>query len=195
MYDTLVTLKKGTGRTLKSGGMWVYDNEIESIAGDFENGDLVTVHDFDGYFLGIGFINTQSKITVRLLSRKKGTVIDEAFLEKRVENAWEYRKQTVDTGCCRVIFGEADWLPGLVVDKFSDVLVVESLALGIDRLKAVILDALCRILQRDGIKVRGIYERSDAKVRLQEGMERFKGFISAPFDTRYRLKKMGLSIS
>lgn len=112
-----------------------------------------------------------------------------------MENAWEYRKQTVDTGCCRVIFGEADWLPGLVVDKFSDVLVVESLALGIDRLKAVILDALCRILQRDGIEVRGIYERSDAKVRLQEGMERFKGFISAPFDTRYRLKKMGLSIS
>lgn len=86
-------IKKGTGRTLKSGGMWVYDNEIESIAGDFENGDLVTVHDFDGYFLGIGFINTQSKITVRLLSRKKGTVIDEAFLEKRVENAWEYRKR------------------------------------------------------------------------------------------------------
>ena len=192
MYDTLVTLKKGTGRTLKSGGMWVYDNEIESIAGDFENGDLVTVHDFDGYFLGIGFINMQSKITVRLLSRKKGTVIDEAFLEKRVENAWEYRKQTVDTGCCRVIFGEADWLPGLVVDKFSDVLVVESLALGIDRLKAVILDALCRILQRDGIEVRGIYERSDAKVRLQEGMERFKGFISAPFDTKVQIEENGV---
>ena len=192
MYDTLVTLKKGTGRTLKSGGMRDYDNEIESIAGDFENGDLVTVHDFDGYFLGIGFINTQSKITVRLLSRKKGTVIDEAFLEKRVENAWEYRKQTVDTGCCRVIFGEADWLPGLVVDKFSDVLVVESLALGIDRLKAVILDALCRILQRDGIKVRGIYERSDAKVRLQEGMERFKGFFSAPFDTKVQIEENGV---
>ncbi len=172
--------------------MWVYDNEIESIAGDFENGDLVTVHDFDGYFLGIGFINMQSKITVRLLSRKKGTVIDEAFLEKRVENAWEYRKQTVDTGCCRVIFGEADWLPGLVVDKFSDVLVVESLALGIDRLKAVILDALCRILQRDGIEVRGIYERSDAKVRLQEGMERFKGFISAPFDTKVQIEENGV---
>ena len=87
MYDTIVTLKKGTGRTLKSGGMWVYDNEIESIAGTFENGGLVTVHDFDGYFLGIGFINTNSKITVRLLSRKKGTVIDEAFLEKRARGA------------------------------------------------------------------------------------------------------------
>ena len=99
--------------------MWVYDNEIESIAGDFENGDIVTVHDFDGFFLGIGFINTRSKLTVRLLSRKKGTVIDDAFLEKRVQNAWDYRKQTVDTGCCRLIFGEADWLPGLVVDKFG----------------------------------------------------------------------------
>ena len=82
MYDTLVTLKKGAGRTLKAGGMWVYDNEIESIAGDFENGDIVTIHDFDGFFLGTGFINTRSKLTVRLLSRKKGTVIDDAFLEK-----------------------------------------------------------------------------------------------------------------
>lgn len=82
MYDTLVTLKKGAGRTLKAGSMWVYNNEIESIAGDFENGDIVTVHDFDGFFLGIGFINTRSKLTVRLLSRKKGTVIDDAFLEK-----------------------------------------------------------------------------------------------------------------
>lgn len=192
MYDTIVTLKKGTGRTLKSGGMWVYDNEIESIAGTFENGGLVTVHDFDGYFLGIGFINTNSKITVRLLSRKKGTVIDEAFLEKRAADAWEYRKQTMDTGCCRVIFGEADWLPGLVVDKFSDVLVVESLALGIDRLKPVILEGLCRILQKDGIVIRGIYERSDAKVRLQEGMERFKGFIGAPFDTKVQIEENGV---
>lgn len=192
MYDTLVTLKKGAGRTLKAGGMWVYDNEIESIAGDFENGDIVTVHDFDGFFLGIGFINTRSKLTVRLLSRKKGTVIDDAFLEKRVQNAWDYRKQTVDTGCCRLIFGEADWLPGLVVDKFSDCLVVESLALGIDRLKPAILDAICRVLKKDGIEIRGIYERSDAKVRLQEGMERYKGFISEPFDTKVEIEENGV---
>ena len=192
MYDTLVTLKKGAGRTLKAGGMWVYDNEIESIAGDFENGDIVTIHDFDGFFLGIGFINTRSKLTVRLLSRKKGTVIDDAFLEKRVQNAWDYRKQTVDTGCCRLIFGEADWLPGLVVDKFSDCLVVESLALGIDRLKPAILDALCRVLKKDGIEIRGIYERSDAKVRLQEGMERYKGFISEPFDTKVEIEENGV---
>lgn len=195
MYDTLVTLKKGTGRTLKSGGMWVYDNEIESIAGDFENGDLVTVHDFDGYFLGIGFINTQSKITVRLLSRKKGTVIDEAFLEKRVENAWEYRKQTVDTGCCRVIFGEADWLPGLVVDKFSDVLVVESLALGIDRLKAVILDALCRILQRDGLRYGEFMSEVMPRYGCRRGWSVLRDLSALLLIRRYRLKKMGLSIS
>ena len=192
MYDTLVTLKKGAGRTLKAGGMWVYDNEIESIAGDFENGDIVTIHDFDGFFLGIGFINTRSKLTVRLLSRKKGTVIDDAFLEKRVQNAWDYRKQTVDTGCCRLIFGEADWLPGLVVDKFADVLVVESLALGIDRLKSTILSLLVDLLKEDGISVRGIYERSDAKVRLKEGMERVKGFLSAPFDPVVEIVENGV---
>ena len=134
--------------------------------------------------MGYGFINTNSKITVRILSRKEGTVIDKAFLKMRVKNAWEYRKQTVDTSSCRVIFGEADFLPGIVVDKFSDVLVVESLALGIDLLKPVILECLTEILADDGIQIQGIYERSDAKVRLQEGMERVKGFISAPFPTK-----------
>ena len=106
--QAVCTLKKGEGRTLKAGGMWIYDNEIESIEGSFENGDIVEIHDFDGYFLGKGFINTNSKITVRLLSRRKNTVIDEAFLEARVRDAWEYRKQTIDTDSCRLIFGEAD---------------------------------------------------------------------------------------
>lgn len=190
--QTIVTLKKGEGRTLKSGGMWVYDNEIESVAGTFENGDIISVHDFDGYFLGYGFINTNSKITVRILSRKKENVITEDFIEQRVRNAWEYRKQTVDTGCCRIIFGEADFLPGIVIDKFSDVLVVESLALGIDRLKPVILEALKKVLAEDSIKIRGIYERSDAKVRLNEGMERFKGFIGEPFDTKVEIMENGV---
>lgn len=192
MYDVFVTLKKGEGRTLKNGGAWVYDNEIDSVAGSFENGDIVTVRDFDGYFLGYGFINTRSKITVRLLSRKQDTVIDRGFIMTRVKNAWEYRKQTIDTSCCRVIFGEADYLPGIVVDKFSDVLVVESLALGIDRLKPVILDCLKEVLAADGILIRGIYERSDAKVRLLEGMERFKGFIGDPFDTNVEITENGV---
>lgn len=192
MYNTIVTLKKGEGRTLKVGGAWVYDNEIDSIMGSFENGDIVTVHDFDGYFLGYGFINTKSKITVRILSRKKDTVIDDAFLEERVQAAWDYRKQVIDTGSCRLIFGEADFLPGIVVDKFADVLVVESLALGIDKLKLQILDAVKRVLAKDGITVRGIYERSDAKVREQEGMERYKGFIGEPFDTRVEIVENGV---
>ena len=192
MNQTIVTLKKGQGRTLKAGGMWVYDNEIDTILGSFENGDVVAVHDFDGFFLGWGFLNAKSKIAVRLLSRKKEAVIDEAFMEKRVRNAWEYRKQTIDTGSCRLIFGEADFLPGIVVDKFSDVLVVESLALGIDRWKPVIVEALKRVLAEDGICIRGVYERSDAKVRLQEGMERYKGFIGEPFDTKVEICENGV---
>lgn len=191
MYSTKVILKKGEGRTLKSGGMWVFDNEIAKFDGDFKNGDIVSVEDFDGYFMGVGFINTNSKITVRILSRKN-VQIDDAFLRIRVKDAWEYRKKTVDTSCCRLIFGEADFLPGIVIDKFSDVLVVESLALGIDLLKPRILSIFKEVLLEDGISIRGIYERSDAKVRLQEGMERFKGFIGEPFDTKVEIVENGV---
>lgn len=192
MESAIVRIKKGEARALKAGGMWIYDNEIDTITGDFTNGDIVTVEDFDGYFLGRGFINTNSKITIRIMTRKKDTEINEDFIEMRVRNAWEYRKTTSDTDSCRVIFGEADFLPGIVVDKFSDVLVVESLALGIDRLKPLILDTLKRILKEDGIEIRGIYERSDAKVRLQEGMERVKGFIGEPFDTKVEIVENGV---
>ena len=187
-----VVLKKGEGRSLKAGGAWIYDNEISQIRGGARDGDLVRVEDFDGYVMGQGFLNTRSKIAVRMMTRKKDAVIDEAFLEQRVRDAWNYRKETVDTGSCRVIFGEADFLPGLVVDKFSDVLVVESLALGIDRMKPVILEKLVQVLKEDGIAVRGIYERSDAKVRLQEGMERFKGFIGPEFDTKVEIQENGV---
>ena len=192
MYQTIVTLKKGEGRTLKAGGMWVYDNEIASVAGDFEDGDIVEVHDFDGYCMGCGYINRKSKITLRMLSRKKDAVIDESFMERRVRDAWEYRRQTIDTSSCRLIFGEADFLPGIVVDKFSDVLVVESLALGIDRWKGAIVEALKKVLAEDGIHIRGVYERSDAKVRLQEGMERVKGFLGEPFDTKVEIVENGV---
>lgn len=192
MYHTIATLKKGEGRTVKAGGMWIYDNEIASVVGEFKDGDLVTVRDFDGYFMGYGFINTRSKIRIRLMSRRENHPVDEALLKKRVRDAWEYRKTVCDTGCCRLIFGEADFLPGLVVDKFSDVLVVESLALGIDRLKPQILDILKWVLAEDGVHIRGVYERSDAKVRKQEGMERFKGFIGEPFDTKVKIVENGV---
>lgn len=192
MSEVIVTLKKGEGRTIKAGGMWIFDNEIDSILGTFENGDIVNIHDFDGYFMGYGFINTKSKITIRLLSRRKENRVTEELIERRVRAAWEYRKQTIDISCCRVIFGEADFLPGIVIDKFSDVLVVESLALGIDKLKPLILDKLKKVLAEDGIVIRGVYERSDAKVRQNEGMERFKGFIGEPFDTKVEIVENGV---
>ncbi len=187
MSETIVTLKKGEGRTVKSGGAWIFDNEIASMVGSFSNGDLVLVHDFDGYPMGRGFINQNSQIRIRMMSRKPDQVIDREFLRSRVKAAWEYRKKTVDTSCCRVIFGEADWLPGLVVDKFSDVLVVQSLALGIDRWKEAIVEDLKEILSADGIGIRGVYERSDAKERQKEGMERHKGFLGPEFDTRVQI--------
>ena len=193
MSDGIVTLKKGGGRTLKQDGPWIYDNEIASITGTFEDGDIVLVHDFDGYPMGRGFINRNSKLTVRMMTRNIDTEIDETFLTMRVKNAWEYRKKVMDDiTSCRVIFGEADFLPGIVIDKFSDVLVVESLALGIDRLKETIVRILKNLMEEDGIHIRGVYERSDAKVREQEGMERYKGFLGEPFDTKVEIVENGV---
>lgn len=184
---TIVTLKKGEGRTLKSGGLWVFDNEISSIVGTFKNGDIVTIHDFDGYPMGKGFINQNSKIRIRLMTRHVDQDIDAKFIMGRVRDAWEYRKKTVDVSSCRLIFGDADFLPGLVVDKFSDVLVVQSLALGIDRFKLEIVEDLKHVLKEDGIIIKGVYERSDAKERDKEGMPRFKGFIGEEFDTNVEI--------
>ena len=192
MGTAIVTLKKGEGRTLKVGGAWVFDNEIDTVTGNYENGGEVIVRDFDGYPMGRGFINNASKIRIRMMTRNVDQEIDEAFLKMRVKNAWEYRKKVIDTKSCRVIFGEADFLPGLVVDKFSDVLVVQSLALGIDRYKIQIIDLLKEIMAEDGIRIRGVYERSDAKVRQQEGMERVKGFIGEAFETKVPIVENGV---
>ncbi|MBR1866139.1 MAG: class I SAM-dependent rRNA methyltransferase, partial [Lachnospiraceae bacterium] len=192
MAQAIVTLKKGEGRTVKAGGAWIYDNEIDSITGSFEDGDMVMVKDFDGYPMGKGFINRHSKITIRMMTRRMDAEVDADFIRMRVRNAWEYRRKAVDTESCRVIFGEADFLPGIIVDKFSDVLVVQSLALGIERWKQQILDSLKEVLAEDGIVVRGIYERSDVKVRRQEGMELYKGFIGEPFDTRVPIVENGV---
>ncbi len=188
----IVTLKKGEGRALKAGRPWIYDNEVAYISGEPADGDIVQVQDFDGYALGQGFLNRRSKLTVRMMTRDAKAVVDREFLRMRVKAAWEYRKRTVDTGSCRVIFGEADFLPGLVVDKFSDVLVVQSLALGIDRFKPLIVELLREVLAEDGIRIRGVYERSDAKVREQEGMERAAGFLSEPFDTKVEIEENGV---
>lgn len=194
-----VILKKGEGRTIKAGGAWIFDNEIDTINGHFKNGTVVSVADFDGYPMGCGFINQNSKIRVRMLSRKPDTVIDDEFLRMRVKNAWEYRKNVMESGnndahpgigntgrydlnCCRIIFGEADFLPGITIDKYNDVLVVECLALGMEQFKESIVNLLKETLLEDGIKIRGVYERSDAREREKEGLTKVKGFIGEPFD-------------
>jgi 23S rRNA (cytosine1962-C5)-methyltransferase len=190
----IVRLKKGEGRSLKAGGAWIYDNEVDSVRGTFTNGDILCVEDFDGFPLGYGFINENSKIRVRMLSRWQQQPIDPAFIRRRVEAAWEYRKQVMggmddkghlrqetiekgDLNACRIIFGEADWLPGLVVDKYADVLVVESLALGMEALKPLVLQVLIELLEEDGIRIRAVFERSDALVRKKEGLVPFKGLL------------------
>ena len=188
----VATLKKGEGRMLKAGGLWIFDNEIAAVTEDAVNGELIAVQDFDGYPMGTGFYNNNSKITIRMMSRNKDAVIDEAFLRARVEAAWNYRKRTVDISSCRVIFGEADFLPGIVIDKYEDVLVVESLALGIDRFKETIVRLLKECMAEDGIHIRGVYERSDAKEREKEGLTKVKGFIGEPFDTNIEIVENGV---
>ena len=190
--SVIVTLKKGEGRTIKAGGAWIFDNEIDTITGRFKNGEVVTVHDFDGYPMGKGFINQNSKIRIRMMTRKPDQEIDESFLKMRVKNAWEYRKTTVDTSSCRIIFGEADFLPGLVIDKYEDVLVVECLALGMEQFKETIVNFLKEILAEDGIKIRGVYERSDANERTKEGLSKVKGFIGDAFDTNVEIVENGV---
>lgn len=190
-----VVLKKEEGRTLRAGGAWIFDNEIDRIEGEFTDGGLVRVFAFNDFCLGTGFINTHSKIRIRMLSRSGETVVDDAFIRSRVRDAVEYRKHTIDMSSCRLIFGEADFLPGLVVDKFADILVVESLALGIDRYKLLIIDELKTLLAAEGMPIRGVYERSDAPVRLKEGLPLEKGFIGEPFDTDVLITENGVQFS
>ena len=211
-------LRKGQGREFKAGGLWIYDNEIERVEGSCVNGDIVKLCDFDDFFLGYGFINYNSKIRIRMMSRKKENPVSEELIEKRLRDAWEYRKNTMQAYIrefllsgkdisdvltddkakaltrlsCRLIFGEADFLPGITIDKFSDVLVIESLALGTDRMKVLILNLCKKILAEDGVTIRGVYERSDAKVRELEGLERIKGFIGERFDTRVQIEENGI---
>lgn len=205
MAEAIVVLKKGEGRTIKAGGAWIFDNEIDSISGSCENGDIVVVHDFDGYVMGRGFINDNSKIRVRMMTRKKDQLVDDDFLRERVKNAWDYRKGVMgdeaNLNCTRIIFGEADWLPGLVVDKYDDILVVECLALGMDKLKEKVLQFLVETMSSDGYKIRGIYERSDAPVRKKEGLYPHKGFLysaeagfskDAYFDTDVEIVENGV---
>ncbi|MBQ1870829.1 MAG: class I SAM-dependent rRNA methyltransferase [Lachnospiraceae bacterium] len=202
MKDITIKLKKGEGRTISAGGAWVFDNEIEFLdtpsytgvykTGIIENGSLVKVRAFNDYPLGVGIISETSKIRIRLLSRDIDAVIDDEFFRTRLSNAWEYRKNTVDTSSCRLVFGEADFLPGITIDKFEDVLVIEVLFFGMEQYKTRIIDILKEVLAADGINIRGVYERSDSKERLKEGLERVKGFIGPEFDTTVTIVENGV---
>ena len=180
---TKIILKRNEGRLISAGGLWVFDNEIDYIEGEYKNGDIVEVDSFKHDFLGYGYINDNSKIRIRLLTRNQNERIDDEFFVKRFTEAWNYRKKTVETNCCRVVFSDSDRLPGLIVDKFNDVLVFEIDTLGMDIRKKQLVDCLLRVLNNDGLNINKIYERSDAKVRELEGLERYKGFISEPFNT------------
>jgi len=172
-----VILKKGEEVRIRMGHPWVFDNEVKNIDGDFNPADIVDVYDFKDRFLGRGYINPKSKILVRLLTREHEEINRELF-RKKIIQAWEYRKKLVDTSSCRVIFGEADFLPALIVDKFGDYLSIQTLSLGIEKYKDMIVKLLDEILEP-----KGIYERNDVKIREKEGLEQKKGFIKGPFDT------------
>jgi len=180
-------LYKGMGRKAENGHPWIYTNEIEGYDSEYKNGDIVEVYNFKESFIGKGFINDASKIAIRMMTRDINEEIDENFFRKRMRDAWEYRKKVIDTSSCRFIFGEADFLPGLIIDKYEDYYVIQSLALGIDQYKDIVVKIL-----KEEYNAKGIYERSDVKVRELEGMLMTKGFLTSPFDTDVQIRENGV---
>ena len=165
-------------RSAEAGHPWVYAEEIISLSGAYENGDLVDVVSKKGKYLGTGFINDHSKIRVRIISYNANDTFDEAFYRRRIEYAYQYRKTVLcgETEACRLIFGEADMFPGLTVDRFGNVLVAQVLSLGIDKIKGMLFRLLVEVLEADGQKIDGVYERNDVSIRKLEGLEEYKGF-------------------
>ena len=184
---TKVFLKKNIQNRVLLGHPWVFGNEVGQIDGDVNAGDIVDVFTHQGFFVGRGYINPQSQILVRLLTRDKDEAINEAFFHRRLLKAWKYRQQLGYVENCRLVFGEADEMPALVIDKFNDYFVIQTLALGMDRWKGAIVDALQKIFSP-----KGIYERNDVPVRELEGMAQQKGFLTASFDTNIIIKENGL---
>jgi 23S rRNA (cytosine1962-C5)-methyltransferase len=183
---TKVYLNKKITQRIASGHPWIYNNEIDRIAGTVEPGDLVEVYFFDGQLAGRGYINTNSQITIRLLTRHRDT-IDAAFFHKKIATAWAYRQQLGYVENCRLVFGEADELPALIIDKFNDYFVLQTLSLGIEKWKPAIVDAINAIFHP-----KGIYERNDVPVRELEGLTQIKGFLSDPFPTEITINENGL---
>lgn len=176
------SVTKKAERAIVGGHPWVYDAEITGIEGAYENGGLVDVLSEKGRYLGTGFVSESSKIRLRLISRNANDVFDAAFWERRIRYAWEYRKTVMgeDIDCCRLIFGEADTFPGLTVDRFHDLLVTQTLSLGMERLKPLLFPLLYRVLAEDGQVIRGIYERNDVAIRAHEGLYEGKGWFALP---------------
>ncbi len=186
LYRMNVYLKKRIAQRIANGHPWIYGNEIEKITGDVNAGDIVDVFYGDGAFAGRGYINPQSQITVRLLTRKKEDIND-AFFLRRIQEAWHYRQKTGYTENCRLVFGEADYMPALIIDKFNDYFVVQTLSLGMDIWKPAIVKAIQKIFTP-----KGIYERNDVPVRELEGLQQQKGFLSEAFDTNIIINENGL---
>ncbi|MCU0336776.1 MAG: class I SAM-dependent rRNA methyltransferase [Sediminibacterium sp.] len=183
---TQVYLKKKIAARIFNGHPWIFNNEVERVEGQAEPGDIVEVYYSDQSFCGMGYFNPQSQIWVRLLSRKK-EIINEQFFHKKILKAWEYRKHTGYIENCRLVFGEADELPALIIDKFNDYFVIQTLALGMDKWKSAIVQALQSIFQP-----KGIYERNDVPVRGLEGLPQIKGFLTEPFPTEILIRENGL---
>lgn len=179
-------LVKSKEKRTEYGHPWIYRSDIQSVEGSCNPGDIVDIYSSRNKFLGRGYINMKSQIAIRIMTYKHEE-IDYGFLYDRIKNAWEYRQLIADPQSCRVVFAESDFLPALVVDKFNDILVIQTTSLGIERYKSQIVDIL-----NDLIKPSGIYERNDIPVRELEGMEQIKGFLSKEFNTRVEMQENGI---
>ena len=175
---------KGT-RWVEQGHPWIYADEVIREEGQCENGSLVDAVSEKGKYLGTGFVSRESKIRVRLISRNANDRFDEAFWQRRIQYAWDYRKTVMagDISCCRVIFGEADGFPGLTVDRFTNILVTQTLSVGMEKIKPMLLPLLVQVLRQDGQTIDGVFERNDVAIRELEGLEQNKGWfdLGEPF--------------
>ena len=187
MQTVNVILKKKISSRIATGHPWIFNNEVKEVQGEVEGGETVDVYTADEQFVGRGYINPRSQILVRLLTRNRTEEINEDFFLNRIMECWAYRQKIGYTENCRLVFGEADDLPQLIIDKFNDYFVLQTLALGIDRWKPTIVRALQRIFEP-----KGIYERNDAPIRELEGLTQKKGFLSASFDSKITLVENGL---
>jgi 23S rRNA (cytosine1962-C5)-methyltransferase len=187
---TKVYLKRKISSRIAGGHPWIFANEVEKTDGDAKGGEIVTVCTHDQKYIGTGYINPKSQILVRLLTRDKTEQINDEFFLNRIRQCWEYRQKTGYTENCRLVFGEADGLPQLIIDKFNDYFVIQTLALGMDVWKPAIVQALHAVFSP-----KGIYERNDVPVRELEGLPQQKGFLSEPFDTRIIINENGLKFN